>query len=66
MSKLKNLAMMYAGMAGYWMLWFWWQKPDRNGLTSMEKFGLWLVEAFGVIGTSSYWRDGSTVRASLE
>ena len=51
MSVLKDLATMYVGMAAYWGLWFWWPKPDHNGLTSMEKFGLWLVGAFGVIGT---------------
>lgn len=51
MSKVKDLAIMYAGMASYWAFWFWWPKPDRNGLTSTEKFGLWFVGAGAVFGT---------------
>jgi hypothetical protein len=51
MHKLKELAMMYAGMAGYRVFWCWWPKPDRNGLTSTERFGLYFVLAGGVFGT---------------
>jgi len=51
MHKLKELTMMYTGMAGYWAFWFWWPKPDRNGLTSNEKFGLYLVGIAAVLGT---------------
>jgi hypothetical protein len=51
MHKLKELAMMYAGMAGYWFVWFWWPKSDRNGLTSTENFGLYVVGAAAVFGT---------------
>jgi hypothetical protein len=51
MHKLKELAMMYAGMAGYWVCWFWWPKPDRKGLTPMEKFGLYFVGIAAFVGT---------------
>jgi len=51
MHKLKELAMMYAGMAAYWVVWFWWPKPDRKGLTSMEKFGLYFVGTAAVLVT---------------
>jgi hypothetical protein len=51
MYKLKELAMMYAGMACFWAFWFWWPKSDRNGLTSTEKFGLYFVGAVAVLGT---------------
>jgi len=51
MHKLKELAMMYAGMTGYWVVWFWWPKPDRDGLTPLEKFGLYFVGIAAVLGT---------------
>ena len=51
MHKLKELAMMYTGMAAYWVIWFWWPKADRNGLTSTEKFGVYLIATIAVIGT---------------
>jgi hypothetical protein len=38
MHKLKEIAMMYAGMPGYWAFWFWWSKPSRNALNIPRKF----------------------------
>jgi hypothetical protein len=51
MHKLKELAMMCAGIAAYWVVWFWWPKSDRDGLTSREKFGLYFVGIAAVLGT---------------
>lgn len=51
MHKLKDLAIMWLGMGSWWTLWIWWPKEDRNGLTSTEKIGLWMVGIGGLIGT---------------
>lgn len=51
MHKLKDLGILYAGLASYCGFWFWWPKSRRREITQAEKIGLGLIGVVGLLGT---------------